>query len=101
MYRYYVLDTIHRLSRFFFKTKRFGDWILKRCVLKNKQDGVLDKDKTTENVQIHNICTNVPSSQNFRSYLNKIYSHVHVRVTSDLLHVVTSNISFGKYVHQE
>jgi hypothetical protein len=28
----------------------------KRCVLKNKQDGVLDKDKMMDNVQKHNIC---------------------------------------------
>jgi hypothetical protein len=28
----------------------------KRCVLKNKQDGVLDKDKKMDNVQKHNIC---------------------------------------------
>jgi hypothetical protein len=36
-----------------------GDKIqsLKRCVLKNKQDGVLDKDRMTDNVQKHNICT--------------------------------------------
>jgi hypothetical protein len=27
-----------------------------------KQD-ILDRDKTIDNVQIHNICTNVPSSQ--------------------------------------
>jgi hypothetical protein len=26
--------------------------------LKNKQDGVLDKDKMMDNVQKHNICTN-------------------------------------------
>jgi hypothetical protein len=40
-----------------------GDGILspKSCVLKNKQDGVLDKDRTMDNVQKHNICTNVPS----------------------------------------
>jgi hypothetical protein len=29
--------------------------------LKCKQDAVLDKDKTMDNVQKHNICTNVPS----------------------------------------
>jgi hypothetical protein len=32
---------------------------VKRCVLKNKQDGVLDKGKTMDNVQKHNICTGV------------------------------------------
>jgi hypothetical protein len=29
----------------------------------------LDKDSLIDNVQKHNICTNVPSSQTFRSYL--------------------------------
>jgi hypothetical protein len=29
----------------------------------------LDKDRTMDNVQQHNIFTNVPSSQTFRSYL--------------------------------
>jgi hypothetical protein len=41
----------------------------KRCVLKEKQDDILDKDKTMNNVQKRNICTNVPSSETFRSYL--------------------------------
>jgi hypothetical protein len=40
----------------------------KRCVLKNKQGGVFDKNRTMDNVQEHNICTNVPSSQTSRSY---------------------------------
>jgi hypothetical protein len=46
-------------SCLFCKTWRFGEWILspKRCVLKNKQDGVFDKDKTMDNVQKHNICS--------------------------------------------
>jgi hypothetical protein len=39
---------------------------------KNKQDFNLDKDKTMDNVQKHNICTNVPSAQTFRSYLHVI-----------------------------
>jgi hypothetical protein len=30
------------------------------------------KDKTMDNVQKHNICINVPSSQTFRSYLNAV-----------------------------
>jgi hypothetical protein len=37
----------------------------KRRVLKYKQEDVLDKNRTTDNVQKHNICTNVPSSQTF------------------------------------
>jgi hypothetical protein len=39
----------------------------KRCVLKYKQDDVLDENRTMDNVQKYNICTNVPSSQTFRS----------------------------------
>jgi hypothetical protein len=39
----------------------------KRRVLKNKQDGVLDKDKTMDNVKKHHISTNIPSPQTFRS----------------------------------
>jgi hypothetical protein len=39
----------------------------KRCVLKNKQAGVLDKDKMMDNIQ-KQFCTNVPLSQTFRSY---------------------------------
>jgi hypothetical protein len=35
----------------------------KRCILENKQDGVLDKEKTMDNVQKRNVCTNVPSSR--------------------------------------
>jgi hypothetical protein len=30
----------------------------KRRVLKNKQDSLLDKDKTMDNVRKHNICNN-------------------------------------------
>jgi Zn-finger protein len=32
----------------------------KRCVLKNKEDGVSDIKRTMDNVQKHNIYTNVP-----------------------------------------
>jgi hypothetical protein len=31
----------------------------KRCVLKHKQDEILDKDETMDNVQKHNFCTNI------------------------------------------
>jgi hypothetical protein len=76
MYNYYVFGHYPssclylKNCRLFFKTQRFSDWTLspKRCVLKNKQDGFLDKDRTMDNVQKHNNCTNVPSSQTFRSY---------------------------------
>jgi hypothetical protein len=79
MYKYYVFghypsSCLYLKHRpLYFLKQRFGDRIqsLKRCVLKNKLDSVLDKDKMKDNVQKRNICTNVPSSQTFRSYLNK------------------------------
>jgi hypothetical protein len=42
-------------------------------VLKNEQDGSLDKDNMMHNVQKHNICTNVPLSQTFRSYQHFLF----------------------------
>jgi hypothetical protein len=39
---------------------------LRNVVFLNKNGGVLDENWRTENVQKHNICTNVPSSQTFR-----------------------------------
>jgi hypothetical protein len=41
----------------------------KRSILKNKQGRFLDRDKTMVNVQKHNTCTDVPSSQTFGSYI--------------------------------
>jgi hypothetical protein len=38
----------------------------KRCVLKHKEDGVLDKNSTIDNVHKHYTCINVQLSQNFR-----------------------------------
>jgi hypothetical protein len=43
--------------------------IFQNTVLKYKEYSVLDKNRMMASVQKHNICTNVPSSQNFRSYL--------------------------------
>jgi hypothetical protein len=40
--------------------------------LRTKQDGVLDKDKTMDNVQKHNIFTNILSSRTFRSFLASV-----------------------------
>jgi hypothetical protein len=45
---------------------------LRNVVLKHTQDDILDKDETMDNVQERNICTNLPSSQTFRSYLQKV-----------------------------
>jgi hypothetical protein len=44
-----------QLSRFYLKTETIQ--APKRCVLKNKHDGVLDQDRTMDNVQKHNIYT--------------------------------------------
>jgi hypothetical protein len=58
-----------QLSRFHLKTETESSlqndvfWKLNRTVF-------LDKDRTMDNVQQHNICTNVPLSQTFRSYLD-------------------------------
>jgi hypothetical protein len=53
-----------QLSWFSLKT---GDRIQspKRCVMKYKQYGVLDKNMTMDDVQKHNIYTNVPLLQTF------------------------------------
>jgi hypothetical protein len=59
-----------QLSRFYLKTDRIRS--LKCCVLKYKQDGVLDKNRMLDNVQKHNVCTNGPSSKNFRSYVDVV-----------------------------
>jgi hypothetical protein len=59
-----------QLNRFYLKTETIQS--PKRCVLKYNQDGVLDKNRTMDNVQKHNICTNLTSSQTFRSYLRPI-----------------------------
>jgi hypothetical protein len=56
-----------QLSMFYLKTetepslRNLAFWKINRAVF-------LDKDRTMDNVQQHNICTNVPSSQTFRSY---------------------------------
>jgi hypothetical protein len=44
-----------QLSRFYLKT--WTESSLRNVVLKNKQDGVSDKDETMDNVQKHNICS--------------------------------------------
>jgi hypothetical protein len=56
-----------QLSRFYLKTGRVQS--PKRCVLKYKQDSVLNKNRTMDIVQKHHIRTNVPSSTAFRSYV--------------------------------
>jgi hypothetical protein len=56
------LGPVNRASPYLRTTDRIQS--PKRCVLKDKQGGVLDKDKTMDSVQKRNICTNVPLSQN-------------------------------------
>jgi hypothetical protein len=57
-----------QLSRFYLKTETGSSlrntvfWNINRTVF-------LDKDRTMDNVQKHNNCTNVPLSQTFRSHL--------------------------------
>jgi hypothetical protein len=46
------------MSRFYLKTEIESS--LRNVVLKINMTVFLDKDRTTENVQKHNICTNVP-----------------------------------------
>jgi hypothetical protein len=50
-------------------TQTYGDRIQspKRYFRNNKTGWFLDNDKTMDNVQKHNTCINVPSSQTFRS----------------------------------
>jgi hypothetical protein len=100
-YNYYVFGHypssclyLETPSCLFFETQRFGDWILSPSSGKTYSVGpnlktetesslrnvvswkinrtvFLYKDRTMDNVQKHNSCTNVPSSQTFRSYSNK------------------------------
>jgi hypothetical protein len=53
-----------------------------RNVLKYKQDGALDINMTMDNIQRH-ICTNVPSSENFRSYLRHLVPTRYIRLNTD------------------
>jgi hypothetical protein len=39
----------------------------------------LDKDRAMDNVQQHNICINVLSSQTFRYYLSHLNIHCHIQ----------------------
>jgi hypothetical protein len=57
------------LSRFYLRTGTQSS--LRNVVLKNKQDIFLKIDKTMDNVQKPNTCSNIPLSQTFRSYFHK------------------------------
>jgi hypothetical protein len=50
-----------KLSRFYLKTETESQ-SSKCCVFKYKEEGVLNEDRAMDNVQKHNISTNVPSS---------------------------------------
>jgi hypothetical protein len=77
-----VLLLSQTLSWLYLRTQRFGDWILSVFLpeegvesslrnfvfFKYKQDGLLDKNRTIDNVQKHSIRTDVLSSQTFRNY---------------------------------
>jgi hypothetical protein len=45
-----------KMSRFYLKTERESS--LRNIVFLNKQDDVLDKNRTMDNVQKHNTCAN-------------------------------------------
>jgi hypothetical protein len=84
-----------QLSRFYLKTET--ETSLRIVVLKYsyKQDGVSDKNRTIDNVQKHNICVNISSSQTFRSYLmlfvwNALFFHLLLGVPSSLFRSSTS-----------
>jgi hypothetical protein len=55
-----------QLSRFYLQTET--EFSLRNIVF-------LDKDRTMDNVQKYNMCTNVPSSQTFTSYYKNLYSY--------------------------
>jgi hypothetical protein len=79
-----VLFLSKRHSCLSFKTQRFGDWILSPSSSKtysvgsNKQDGVLDKDKTMDNVQKSNICSVLSNTLTF--LLNEVQDKVDIAV---------------------
>jgi hypothetical protein len=58
---------------------------------------ILDKDRMMDNVQKHNICTNVPSSQTFRSYL-QVRSFTAV---DNLLCILITTIRFSQVLKYE
>jgi hypothetical protein len=62
-----------QLSRFCLNTETESNH--RNIVFDNiKRTVFLDEDRTMDNVQKHNICINVPSSQTFRSSL--LYVHI-------------------------
>jgi hypothetical protein len=58
-----------QLSRFYLKVETKSS-IRNFVFSKINRTAFIDKGKTIHNVQKHNICTNVPSSQTFTSYLH-------------------------------
>jgi hypothetical protein len=56
-----------QLSRFYLRREIQSS--LRNAVLKYKQDNILNKAETMDNVQECNNCTNLPSSQTFRSLI--------------------------------
>jgi hypothetical protein len=43
---------------------------VEKCILKYKQDGVLDKNRMMDNVQKYNICTNVERNISRKNYMS-------------------------------
>jgi hypothetical protein len=71
---------------------------LRNVVLKYVQDDIVDNDRTMDNVQKHNICTNVPSSQTFRSYQDKYFTDkkniCYNNIDNSFLHAVISKCKY-------
>jgi hypothetical protein len=68
-YFYHVTPYKLHSWKCYYKYYVFGHYPLSCLYLKHRPGYFLDKDKTMDNVQNHNTCTNVPSSQTFRSYI--------------------------------
>jgi hypothetical protein len=72
-----------QLSRFYLKTET-GCSLRNVVFWKINRTLFLDKDRLMDNVQQHNICTNVPSSKTFRSHLFYVALHDRIIVGKEL-----------------
>jgi hypothetical protein len=63
-----------QLCRFYLKTEI--ECSLRNVVLNKKQDGVLNKNRTMDNVPKHNSCINVPSSQTFEVLYRLLFIYI-------------------------
>jgi hypothetical protein len=63
-----MYEALHQRSKFYVKTETVSS-LRNVMFCKINRTVFLDKDRTMDNVQKHNIYTNVPPSQTFISYL--------------------------------